>query len=152
MNKLFQQGHITRELELRFTPKGTPVLDFGIAVNRSWTDEQGQKREDVTFTDWRCWGKSAETLVKFFHKGKPILLEGRLAQEKWEDKKTGQPRSKTLAIVENWWFVGDSRTGPDSRAAGGGQRTARPAGGSPLAGSEAGENLTEGMEDDDIPF
>lgn len=150
MNKLIQKGNITRDLEMRYTPKGTPVLDFGIAVNRTWTDEQGQKKEEVTFTDWRCWGKSAETLVKFFHKGKPILLEGRLAQEEWQDKQTGQKRRKTLAIVESWEFAGDSRMAADSKA--GDQRTARPAPGSGGGADAPTGELAEAMEDDDIPF
>jgi len=150
MNKVFQKGNITRDLELRYTPKGTPVLDFGIAVNRTWKDEQGTKKEEVTFTDWRCWGASAETLAKFFHKGKPILLEGRLTQDEWEDKTTGQKRRKTLAIVESWEFAGDSRGGEAPPP--GGQRTARQAPREPgEQGSPAG-TMQEGMEDDDIPF
>lgn len=150
MNKLIQKGNVTRDLELRYTPSGMAVVDFGIAVNRSWVDAQGQKKEDVTFTDWRAWGKSAESLSKFFHKGKPILLEGRLSQEEWEDKATGQKRRKTLAIVEHWEFAGDSRGGEAPPP--GGQRTARPA---PREVGEQGPPagpMQEGLEDDDIPF
>ncbi len=142
MNKLIQLGNITRDLELRYTPKGTPVVDFGIAVNRVWKDENGQKQEEVTFTEWRCWGKSAETLARLFHKGKPILLEGRLAQEEWEDKQTGQKRRKTLGIVESWDFAGESRSGARSTEAPP-TRSTPPASCPPAA---------DGMEEDEIPF
>lgn len=143
MNKLIQKGNITRDLELRYTPSGMAVVDFGIAINRSWTDNAGQKKEDVTFADWRAWGKSAETLFKFFHKGKPILLEGRLSQEEWEDKATGQKRRKTLGIVEAWHFAGDTRAGGKASEApppGSEKRPAPSADGQPSA------------DDDDIPF
>lgn len=144
MNKLIQLGNITRDLELRYTPTGTAVLDFGIAVNRAWIDASGTKKEAATFIDWRAWAKTAETLARCFHKGKPILLEGRLEQEEWEDKQTGQKRRKTLGIVENWNFAGDVR---------GGDRGAPPRSDltSPAPKQPAAPR-GDGMEDDDIPF
>lgn len=143
MNKLIQKGNITRELELRYTPTGTPVVDFGIAVNRAWKDSSGTKHEAVTFTDWRCWGPSAETLVKCFHKGKPILLEGRLEQDEWNDKQTGEKRRKTLGVVENWHFAGDTRTGGKASEPPPPDSSKRPA--PPVDGQLS-------PEDDEIPF
>ncbi len=143
MNKLIQKGNITRELELRYTPTGTPVVDFGIAVNRAWKDSSGTKHEAVTFTDWRCWGPSAETLVKCFHKGKPILLEGRLEQDEWTDKQTGEKRRKTLGVVENWHFAGDTRAGGKASEPPPPDSSKRPA--PPVDGQLS-------PEDDEIPF
>ena len=141
MNKLIQKGNITRDLELRYTPNNSAVVDFGIAVNRTWQDAAGNKHEAVTFTDWRCWGKSAETLVRFFQKGKPILLEGRLEQDEWVDKQTGEKRRKTLGIVEAWHFAGDTR-------AGGKAAEAPPEGSARRPGTETQPTAA----DDEIPF
>jgi single stranded DNA-binding protein len=80
-----------------------------MATNRRWTDETGQVKEEVTFHDCRCWGRSGEVIGQQFIKGKPILIHGRQAQEQWEDKATGKPRRKTLNIVEHWEYAGDLR-------------------------------------------
>lgn len=143
MNILIQKGNLTRDPETRYTPKGTAITQFGIAVNRRWKGEDGQAKEEVTFTDWQAWGKTGETIAKFFKKGDPIICEGRLAQEEWEDKQTGEKRRKSLGKLETFHFCG-------SKAAegGGGQRTARPA---PREADEQGP-MQEGMEDDEIPF
>ena len=150
MNLLLQKGNVTRDLELRYTAKGTAVLDMGIAVNRVWYTETHEKKEEVTFTDWRAWGKQAETLVKFFRKGSPILLKGRLSQEEWEDKTTGQKRRKTLGIIEEFEFCGGQRPGaepPEGHPA----TRSRPA---PTAGSQQAqaESQTGLGDEDDIPF
>jgi single-strand DNA-binding protein len=149
MNLLIQKGNITRDLELEYTPKGTAVLTLGLAVNRKWRTENGEMKEEVTFTDWRAWGKQAETLVKFFSKGKPILLKGRLTQEEWTDKETQKKRRKSLGIVEEFEFCGgESRPvaeppgGHPAGRIGGQPRPAAPD--APLDGSAP--------EDDDIPF
>ncbi len=145
MNILLQKGNLTRDPETRYTPKGTAITQFGIAVNRRWKGEDGQAKEEVTFTDWQAWGKTGETIARFFKKGDPIICEGRLAQEEWEDKQTGEKRRKSLGKLETFHFCG-------SKAAdGGGQRTARPTGGSPVtSGSEA--PWADGLEDDDVSF
>lgn len=156
MNLLIQKGNVTRELELRYTPKGTAVLEIGVAVNRVWYTDNGEKKEQVTFTDWRSWGKQAETIARFFAKGSPILLKGRLEQDEWEDKATGQKRRKTLGIVEEFEFCGGQRTAaeaPGGHPATRGQRPA--AAGTPTERGQA--QSQEGLDghagdDDDIPF
>lgn len=148
MNLLIQKGNITRDLELRFTPKGTAVLEIGVAVNRKWKDEAGEMREQVTFTDWRSWGRQAETIAKFFSKGSPILLKGRLEQDEWEDKATGQKRRKTLGIVEEFEFCGDKRGGGPAPEPPGGHPAARPR---PASGVPP-QDPAVAAEDDDIPF
>lgn len=150
MNLLIQKGNITRELELRYTPKGTAVLDIGIAVNRVWIADGGEKKEEVTFTDWRAWGKQAETLAKHFHKGAPILLKGRISQEEWEDKQTGQKRRKTLGIIEEFEFCGGNRRTEQEPPGGHPATRQRPAS-APTTQREQAESQ-EGLEDDDIPF
>lgn len=121
-------GNVTRDPEIRYTPKGTAVCSVSLAVNRKWKDSDGNAQEEVTFVDCQAWGKTAETLSQYMRKGKPLLLEGRLKQESWEDKQTGQRRSKMIVVVESFTFLPDG-----SGQAGGGQsrqapqRQARPA-------------------------
>lgn len=144
MNILLQKGNLTRDPETRYTPKGTAIIQFGIAVNRRWKGEDGQAKEEVTFTDWQAWGKTGETIAKFFKKGDPIICEGRLAQEEWEDKQTGEKRRKSFGKLETFHFCGSKA----AEGGGGGQRTARPA----AREQSQGSGGAEGMEDDDIPF
>ena len=104
-NKVILVGNLTREIELRFTPKGTPIAQFGLAVNRVWTGEDGEKKEDVCFVDCKCFGKSAETLAQYTKKGHPLLVEGRLDLEEWNDKGSGDKRQKLSVVVEGFQFL-----------------------------------------------
>lgn len=149
MNLVIHKGNITRDLELRFTPKGTAVLEIGIAINRKWRNEAGEMQEEVTFCDWTAWGKQAETMAKHFSKGAPILLQGRTTQESWEDKASGQKRSKTKFVVESFEFCGGSKREAAEPPAG--HPATRPRAASPAQPSAEGP-ITEGMEEDDIPF
>ena len=106
LNKVILIGNLTRDPELRITPKGTAICQFGIAINRQYTNEAGQKQDETTFVDVEAWGKTAENAAKYFTKGKPILIEGRLKLDSWDDKTTGQKRSKLKVVAENWQFVG----------------------------------------------
>ena len=158
LNKTTLAGNLTRDPELKYTPKGDPVLDFSIAVNHRWLDDQGQKREDTYFGDCRAWGKQAESIAQYFHKGKPIYIEGRLAQESWEDKATKVTRRKTLTIVREWQFCGESR----GAAGAGGKREAAPAPRPGVGNATGRETMAEafpdgppppsGVKGDDIPF
>jgi single-strand DNA-binding protein len=112
MNVVILKGNITRDPELKYTPNGIAVLDIGIAVNKTWTTEAGEKKEKVTFVDCRAWRGTAETVAKHFTKGKPILIQGELAQEEWEDKETGKKRRKTLILIDRFEFAGDLRARP----------------------------------------
>ena len=137
-------GNLTRDPELRYTPKGTAVAKLGLAVNRSWRNADGQQQDETTFVDVDAFGKQAETLGQYMQKGRPILIEGRLKLDQWEDKNTGQNRSKLGVILEKFSFVGG----------GGGQ-----AGGSTNATQSSAPPPTsdvppfeDGPSDDDVPF
>lgn len=105
-NKVILLGNLTRDPEVRVLPKGTSVCQFGIAVNRKFKDEAGNAKEEVTFVDIEAWAKTADIIAKYFTKGKPILLEGRLKLEQWEDKATNQKRQKLKVVLESFSFVG----------------------------------------------
>ena len=108
-NKVILMGNLTRDPELRQTQSGTSVCRFSIAVNRSYNAQDGSSRDETCFVEIDCFGKSAENIAKFFSKGKPILVEGRLRQDSWEDKQTGQKRTKLMVVLERFEFVGSAR-------------------------------------------
>lgn len=106
LNRVFLMGNITRDPELKHTPKGTAVASFGLAINRNFTVE-GEKREETTFVDIEAWGRTAEVICEYFKKGKPIFIEGRLKLDQWE--KDGQKRSKLSVTVDSFEFVSDGK-------------------------------------------
>jgi single-strand DNA-binding protein len=108
LNKVFLLGRTTRDPELRYTPKGTPVVEIGLAVNRTWSEE-GQKREETVFVDVTLWGRTAEIAQQYLHKGSPVFIEGRLQLDTWDDKQSGQKRSKLRVVGENLQLLGDRR-------------------------------------------
>src|SRR6185503_9882607 len=112
-NKVILAGNLTRDPELRYTPKGTAVCRFGLAVNRNWTSETGETKEEVTFIDIDAFGRQAEVVAQYMKKGRPLLVEGRLKLDQWEDKNTHQKQSKLRVVLEGFSFL-------DSRADGGG--------------------------------
>jgi single-strand DNA-binding protein len=105
-------GNITRDLAMTYLPSNTPVVDFGIATNRTWTGQDGVKKEEVTFVDCVAFGKQAEILAKFKKKGDPLFVEGRLKLEQWQAQ-DGTSRSKLRVIVENFQFL--NRAGSDNQ-------------------------------------
>jgi single-strand DNA-binding protein len=139
LNRLQLAGNITRDPELRFTPKGMAVAKFGLAVNRRWKSETGEKKEECTFIDCDCFGKTAENIAQYFKKGSPIYIEGRLKLDQWDDKQTGQKRQKLGVVAESFQFL-------DSRKDDGGQRA--PA--QPQAPAQGGHG--DAAEDDTVPF
>jgi len=150
-NKVILVGNLTRDPELRYTPKGTAIAKIGVAVNRVWTNEAGEKKEEVTFVDVDVFGRTAENVGQYMRKGRPILIEGRLRLDQWDDKQTGQKKSKLGVVAETVQFLGSPTGGeggaPASAAAPRAQRPAAPA-------APAGEPL-EGdgpPESDDVPF
>lgn len=147
LNKVMLAGNLTRDVELKYTPSGREVAELALAVNERWKNADGQVQEATTFVECRAWGKLAVTLANHFHKGKPIFIEGRMRQEEWTDKETQKKRRKTLVVIDTFQFLNDGK-GAGERSPGG-QRTARPAGGTAVT---EGSSLAEGMEDDDIPF
>jgi single-strand DNA-binding protein len=106
-------GRCTRDPELRHTPKGTPVTEVALAINRIWTEE-GQKREEVTFVDITLWGRQAEVAREYLTKGRPVFIEGRLHLDTWDDKQTGQKRFRLRVIGERLQLLGQPPKQPDT--------------------------------------
>lgn len=104
LNRVMLAGNLTRDPEGKSLNSGTFVASFGLAVNRRWKNAAGEPQEEVTFIDCEAWSKTGETIVKFFAKGKPIYVEGRLKLDQWE--KDGQKFSKLRVVVESFQFVG----------------------------------------------
>jgi single-strand DNA-binding protein len=110
-NKVLLLGNLTRDPEVRYTPKGSAVCDLGMAVNRSYTTDAGEKREEATFVDVTLWGRAAEVAGEYLRKGRPVFIEGRLQLDSWDDKQTGQKRSKLKVIGETMQLLGSPRGG-----------------------------------------
>jgi len=156
-NQVILIGNLTRDPEMRVTPKGTALCKFGLAVNRSYKDESGNVREEVNFFDIDAWGKQAEVIAKFMTKGRPIFIQGRLKQDTWDDKTTGQKRSKVSVVLENFQFIGSREGGaqPGAPATGGSdegidQTSAPPA--RPPVRSATPPPAAQGNIDEDVPF
>lgn len=113
-NKVIIGGRLTRDVEMRFLPNGTAVGSFGLAINRAWTAQDGSKKEECTFVDVTAFGKQAEVIAQYVKKGQPIFLSCRLRTESWDDKSTGQKRSKLGVIVEEFQFIGGRREEGDA--------------------------------------
>lgn len=105
-NKVILMGNLTRDPELRVTPNGNSICKIGIATSRVYKTQDGQQREETTFVDVDIFGRQAEIISKYFQKGKPILIEGRLKLDQWQDKQSGQNRSKLGVVMESFEFVG----------------------------------------------
>ena len=147
-NKVILMGNLTRDPELRVTPKGTSVCQIGLAVNRTYRDSDGNNREDVTFVDVDAFGKQAEVLAKYMNKGRPILVEGRLQLDSWESK-TGEKRNKLKVILEGFQFVGSRSDGGDSSY----ENVSPPSRKSDMGNAAASsESVDEPDIDDDVPF
>ena len=116
-NKVILAGNLTRDPETKTLPSGTTVCQFGLAINRQWTGEDGQKREEVTFLDCKAFGRQAETLGRYCRKGGALLVEGRITREEWDDKTTGQKKSATRIVVDGFQFLGGKREEPGSTPA-----------------------------------
>ena len=158
LNKVMLIGNLTRDPELRHTPKGTAVAELGLAINRVWMDEQRGKQEETTFVDVTLWGRQAELAQQYLVKGRPVYIEGRLNLDTWDDKATGQKRSKLKVIGENLQFLssgqqGGSGGGGNSQGGGYSQQASRAPeqrSGPPQGASAA--PIDDFQEDDDIPF
>lgn len=111
LNKVLLMGNLTRDPELRVTPKGTPICQFSLAINRQFKMESGESREEVIYVDIEAWGKQGETIAKYCTKGRPLYVEGRLRLDQWEDKNTKEKRSRMKVVLEQFQFLGDSRGG-----------------------------------------
>src|SRR5580698_583140 len=122
-NKVILIGNLTRDPELRYTPKGVAIAKIGLAVNRTWKNETGESKEEVTFVDVDAFRRQAETLAQYLKKGSPLMVEGRLKLDQWDDKQTGQKRSRLGVVLEGFQFLG----GGAQRSEGGGGDAPAPA-------------------------
>jgi single-strand DNA-binding protein len=154
LNKVLLMGNLTRDPELRVTPKGTPICQFSLAINRKFKMESGESREEVIYVDIEAWGKQGETIAKYVTKGRPLFVEGRLRLDQWEDKNTKEKRSRMKVVLEAFEFLGDGRAGGAGGAGGGGgdaagsfERSSPPPRANPAGAAPAKENL-----DEDVPF
>jgi len=151
-NKVILMGNLTRDPELRYTPKGTAIAKIGLAVNRVWTTETGEKKEEVTFVDVDVFGRTAENVGQYMRKGRPIMVEGRLKLDQWDDKQTGQKKSKLGVGAEPVQFLGSA---PGAGEGGGGGGSPAPARPRPAPAAPSAEPPLQGdapPESDDVPF
>jgi len=106
INKVTLIGNVTRDPELRYTPKGTAVAEIGLAMNRKYKNNAGEFTEDTTYVDVTLWGKTAEIACEYLTKGRQVYVEGRLQQESWEDRQSGQKRTRLKVVGEELKFLG----------------------------------------------
>lgn len=159
LNKVQLIGNITRDPEIKYTPKGSAVTDLGLAINRYYSTENGEKREEVTFVDVTLWGRQAEIAGEYCKKGRPVYIEGRLQLDSWEDKASGQKRSKLRVVGENMQLLGPRPGASGNGAApseyGEEERYSRPSRSGSNLPSRPEQAISAAMandEDDDIPF
>jgi single-strand DNA-binding protein len=149
LNRVFLMGNLTRDPELRYTPSGTPVCEFGLAVNRTFTGSDGEQRDETCFVDVTMWGRRGVVISEYFTKGRPIFVEGRLKYDSWES--ADGRRSKLSVVATNFEFIGGR--GPAAQGEGPRRSTRRDredAAPSPQAEPEPNEELD--VADDEIPF
>jgi single-strand DNA-binding protein len=150
LNRVLLIGNLTRDPEVRYTPKGTAVTDIGLAVNRIYTADDGEKKEETTFVDVTLWGRQAEIAGQYLKKGRPVFIEGRLQLDTWDDKQTGQKRSRLRVVSENMQLLGSR---PESEGSPSVSPTRRSPGPSvPAQRPEPPRDPDLDVEPDDIPF
>ena len=164
-NKVILAGNLTRDPELRYTPSGTAIAKFGLAINRKWKDQNGELRDETTFVDVDAFGKQAELIGQYMKKGSPLLVEGRLRLDQWEDKQTQQKRSRLGVVLEGMTFLGSGQSreggGGDYGGGGGGYNSGPSGGGAPMRSrpqqaapppSQSNDPDMPPVEEDDVPF
>jgi single-strand DNA-binding protein len=161
LNKVMVIGNLTRDPEMKYTPKGSAIADIALAINRSYTTDSGEKRDETTYVDIVLYGRLAEIAGEYLKKGRPVYIEGRLKLDTWDDKQTGQKRSKMRVVGEGLQLLGSRDGGRDGGNHGGGDyedadravrrpppraEAARPSQNRPPADPDLD------VEHDDIPF
>lgn len=149
-NKVILLGNLTRDPEVRYTPKGSAVCDLGLAVNRQYSLDNGEKREEVTFVDVVLWARLAEIAGEYLKKGRPVFIEGRLQLDSWDDKQSGQKRTKLRVVGETMQLLGSR----PSAGGGEGEEGARAERGTSGRSSAPPPKASAAAEpdDDEIPF
>lgn len=145
-NRVILAGYLTRDPEVHYTPKGTAIAKFGLAINRTWKTETGETKEEVTFVDIDAFGRPAEVISQYLKKGRPILVEGRLKLNQWDDKQTGQKRSRLGIVLESFQFLDSGRGNSEVAPR---ESTPRAASDRPAPSSSRSGPVTE---EDDVPF
>jgi len=158
-NKVILMGNVTRDPEVRYTPGGTAVTDVGLAVNRFWMDKQSNERkEETTFVDVTLWGRTAEIAGEYLSKGRPCLIEGRLQLDQWEDKETGQKRSRLKVVGDSLQLLGgrgdsDGGGGGHSQPSSGASRQSAPQAAPSRSPDQAFyDDAPAAPTDDEVPF
>ncbi|MCC5805027.1 MAG: single-stranded DNA-binding protein [Opitutales bacterium] len=166
-NKVFLMGNLTRDPEKRVTPGGLTIVKLGLAVNRRFTTKEGEQREETTFVDIDAFGRQADVIAQYCTKGRPLFVEGRLKLDTWQDKQSGENRSKLGVVLENFQFLGGRGDGEgDGGSSGGGSGgynqsspPARRAGGDSAGASSGGSSQrsanrapADEFPEDDVPF
>lgn len=149
LNRVLLMGHLTRDPQQKYLPSQTAISEFGLAINCRFKSADGDQREEVTFVDCAAFGKTAENITKYFAKGKPIFVEGRLKFDQWEDKNGGGKRSKLSVVVDGFQFVGGKDDGAeDGESIGDSTRKRQP----PPVGAKPQNQVEQALREDDIPF
>ena len=174
LNKVMLIGNLTRDIELKYTPKGSAIAELGLAINRKYKTDSGEMKEETTFVDVTLWGRQAEIAKEYLSKGKPVYIEGRLQLDSWDDKATGQKRNKLKVTGEAMQLLGSrgegggggggSSSGPDdydqrpaprsqsSQSGGGGYSGGGNSGGGGGARPKPKPAPAPADDEDDIPF
>ena len=148
-SKAIIAGNLTRDPELRTTPSGASVCSFSVAVNRVYRDTSGEQKEDVSFIDCSAWGKLGEMISQYAKRGTGVLVSGRLDQRSWEDKNTGQKRSRVEIVVEDFNFTGNANRDGGSNYQGGSSSTSS----STSSADDMPDDIPEGEIDlSEVPF
>jgi len=154
-NRVILMGNLTRDPELRYTPSGTAVAEFGLAMNRRWKNQSGEWQEEATFVQVEVWARQAETTAQYLSKGRQALVEGRLKLDRWETK-DGEKRSRQKVVGERVVFVGsprDARPGPPQEARDkGGRSTGSRSRPEDVKGGDQGAEPGFDMPDEEVPF
>ena len=150
LNRALLIGNLTRDPEIKYTPRGTAIADIALAINRTRKDDVGEKQEDTTFVDVTLWGRMAEIASEYLRKGQPVLIEGRLQLDCWNDKQTGQRRSRLRVVANNLQILNSkaSSNGTTGRAKHTPASAPAPNQGKP----QREVNYNEYGEPEDIPF
>jgi single-strand DNA-binding protein len=151
-NRVILVGNLTRDPQVKYTTGGTAVTEIGLAVNRQWFDKQtNTRRDETTFVDVTLWGRTAEVAGEYLAKGRPVLIEGRLQTDTWDDKETGQKRSKLRVVGENMTMLGSRGDGGAPGGGGGGQGGGQQGGGQRAYGGNRGGSAPQEDNYDQSP-
>ncbi len=153
-SKAIIAGNVTRDPEMRATPSGAQACNFTIAVNRVFRGSDGGQQEQTSFIDCVAWGKSGETIAQYVKKGSALIVSGRIEQRSWEDKTSGQRRSRVEIVVDDFSFVGGGDGSGSGRSSGGSSRPSATKASAPAEDDFTPDDMPEddAINLDDIPF